>query len=99
MSTNGGYDPVWSPTDDTLYYFDGTSLVAARVSAASPVFRVLSSSRLFDAPYLFGRIAGSNYGITPDGQRFVMASAPLRPMQIKVVLNWFGELRALAPVK
>ena len=66
--------------------------------ATKGAFSVLSSSRLFDAPYLFFRIAGANYDVTPDGRRFVMVSAPqLGPMQVNVVLNWFDELRAIAP--
>jgi hypothetical protein len=49
------------------------------------------------------------YDITPDGKQFVMlfnpqssagnntASAP--PQEIRVVLNWFEELKRLSPVK
>ncbi|MCH6569537.1 MAG: hypothetical protein IH794_05485, partial [Acidobacteria bacterium] len=41
----------------------------------------------------------SNYDITPDGQRFVMVQATQESAQaqIQVVLNWFEELKRLAP--
>ena len=51
---------------------------------------------LFKAP----SIIASGYGITPDGQRFVMIeegehSTP--PTQLNIVLNWFEELKFRVP--
>ena len=70
-----GIDPVWSSKGDELFYFDGKSLVAARVSTASS-FAVQSSLKLFDAPYQFGRIVGANFNVTPDGKRFILSTTP-----------------------
>ena len=50
------------------------------------------------------------YDITPDGKHFVMLFAPqttgsttevvpVEPQEIRVVLNWFEELKRLAPVR
>jgi hypothetical protein len=42
-----------------------------------------------------------NYDVSPDGQRFLMLKAPeetTAPTQIKVVLNWFEELKRRVPV-
>ena len=45
-----------------------------------------------------------SYDISPDGQRFAMRlpevnrPEPLRLTSIHVILNWFEELRRLAPV-
>jgi serine/threonine-protein kinase len=97
VSTQGGNDPVWSPKGDELFYFDGKSLVAARV-VTTPSFVVQSSVKLFNAPYEFGRIAGANYDITTDGKRFIMKPLPqVRPMQITLALNWAQEIDRIAP--
>jgi hypothetical protein len=49
------------------------------------------------------------YDITPDGKQFVMlfnpqsaagnGAASALPQDIRVTLNWFEELKRLAPVK
>jgi hypothetical protein len=56
---------------------------------------------LFEAGYETGISTGfrvSNYDVTPDG-RFVMIRTEEgpAPAQINVVLNWFEELKQLAP--
>jgi hypothetical protein len=42
-----------------------------------------------------------NYDVSPDGQRFLMIkpndAGDAAPAQINVVLNWFEELKRLAP--
>ncbi len=53
---------------------------------------------LFDDCYVGNVAYGRDYDIMPDGQRFVMLkemSPP--PRRIAVVLNWFEELKQLAP--
>ncbi len=45
-------------------------------------------------------MAGANYDVTPDGQRFVMVQArgqQEEATQINVVLNWFEELKQRVP--
>ena len=45
-----------------------------------------------------------NYDVTPDGQRFVLVTPEVveagddRLRQIRVVLNWFEELKERVPV-
>ncbi len=43
--------------------------------------------------------ARRNYDISPDGQRFLMIQREqdLVPTEIIVILNWFEELKRLAP--
>lgn len=53
---------------------------------------------LFDDCYLEHIAYGRTYDITPDGQRFVMLKEMNPPpRRIVVVLNWFEELKRLAP--
>ena len=40
----------------------------------------------------------TNYDISPDGERFVMVRPdPDAPRELRVVLNWFEELKRLVP--
>ena len=58
---------------------------------------------LFVSREFGGTIPVRSYDIAPDGQRFVMYTAPSQVDQqpvisINVVLNWFEELKARVPV-
>jgi len=65
-----------------------------------PIFKAEIPKLLFEGSFAYNsRDWASNYDISPDGQRFVMVKAgeqaPLT--QIQVILNWFEELKRLAP--
>lgn len=108
ISTNAetGHHPAWSADGKEPYYNPGPSsrLVAVTVMAsqgfgfgpAPPVAKPFMS-------------AGSNverpYDVARDGKRFLgllaagaASTASSRP-ELRVVLNWFDELKARAPVK
>ena len=59
-------------------------------------FRVTDSEVLFEGRYLTGW--DRNYDVAPDG-RFLMIREPQEPtpLGIKVVLNWFEELKRRVP--
>ena len=61
-----------------------------------PEFRATSSEVLFEGRYTTGW--DRNYDVAPDG-RFLMIQEPQEPtpLGIKVVLNWFEELKQLVP--
>ncbi len=62
-----------------------------------PVLRAGTPRVLFEGRY---RVSSGglnqNYDVAPNGQRFVMvrAAGELGPPQIRLVLNWFEELKA-----
>jgi hypothetical protein len=37
------------------------------------------------------------YSVAPDGSRFLMVSDSGQAVELRVVLNWFEELKRLAP--
>lgn len=54
---------------------------------------------LFEGDYWHEAPFGRNYGIHPDGQRFLMLTSPRNipgATEVGVVLNWFEELEASA---
>jgi len=53
---------------------------------------------LFEQRYAFGSAQTvANYDVSPDGQRFVMVKDDSASGRINLVLNWFEELKRLAP--
>jgi len=102
VSTDGGTEPLWSPDGRELFYRSGRNgekMMVAELEFESP-FKV-ERKLLFEGRYL----SNSNrtvYDIHPDGQRFLMIkkqSEPGRRQRINVVLNWFEELKRLAPTR
>ena len=92
-------DPLWSSDGRELFYrdLDAEKIVAVDVETADE-FAAGTPEFLFDDFYLEHIAYGRTYDITPDGQRFVMVKEMNPPpRRIAVVLNWFEELKRLAP--
>jgi hypothetical protein len=105
-NTEDGHHQAWSADGKTLYYTPGAGnrMVALTVMAsqgfafgpAPPVGRPFTNlSPAFERPF----------DVTRDGKRFLsltsasVAAAGLQRPELRVVLNWFDELKARAPVK
>jgi serine/threonine-protein kinase len=100
ISRGGGVDPVWSPNGRELfYYYNGNpSSVMAVPIETEPAFSAGSPVLLFTGDYIYAQ--GRHYDIHPDGQRFLMIKeAEQTADQLNVVLNWFEELKRLAPTE
>ena len=99
ISIEGGVAPVWARDGRELFYRNGDKMMSVTVEAGSE-FRAGKPEVVFEERFEAGvSWYRPNYDISPDGQRFVMIKAgeeaPLT--QINVVLNWFEELKRLAP--
>ncbi len=96
ISTDGGFDPRWSRSGRELFYRQGIKLMAVDVEL-KPTFRAGRPRALFEGPYLHEGIdVGTTYDVSPDGTRFLMINpdpAESGPAQVKVVLNWFEEVK------
>jgi len=65
-----------------------------------PAFSAGRPKLLFEGPYLLSAGNLPAYDVSRDGQRFLMVEESRQeqpPTQINVVLNWFEELKRLAP--
>jgi Tol biopolymer transport system component/predicted Ser/Thr protein kinase len=104
ISTEGGERPLWNKNGRELFYFLPPGIMMSVPIETSPSFKAGTPKVLFKGEY-FSRANGTQYSVTPDGNRFLMmkdaaakpGSAPL-PQQIDVVLNWFEELKQRVPV-
>ncbi|MFC1633778.1 protein kinase [Planctomycetota bacterium] len=96
VSTEGGFQPVWSRDGKELSYRHGDKMIVASVET-KPEFKVTRVEQLFEGQYLF-RVDHTDYDVTPDG-RFLMIREPEEsaPLGINITLNWFDELKQLVP--
>ena len=88
ISAGGGTRPVWSRDGKTLYYREGSRMVAATL-IRDPALRVVSRQMLFDGPY------DREFDVSPDGSRFLMIETKSSGMSLIVIPNWLTELRRL----
>ena len=97
ISTEGGVYSTWSADGRELFYRRGTVMIAVDFDPdARPPHG--DSQILFEGGFEVTR--NRNYDVAPDG-RFLMvrATGERRPPEIHVVLNWFEELKRLAPTE
>ena len=109
VSNGGGQEAVWGPDGTELFYRNGNQLMVVAVETQD-AFSAQAPTVLFEGRFVLDNAAGGggnpNYDIAPDGQSFVMVSAPggetagdpiVTP--ITVVLNWHRELLERVPAK
>ncbi len=97
ISNDGGDAPVWSRDGRELFYLNKGRLMEVSVRA-QPELSVSKPTTLFQGT--FTDDIGTEYDVAPDGKRFVMIHPPesAPPPDVLVVLNFFSELKRLAPV-
>ncbi len=102
VSSGGGKQPVWSRAGSELFYRDFSGAVQSVPVTAGPTFAPGRPVKILDGAQYLGSGAqggGRTYDVAPDG-RFLMlkfmgeGQAP----QLIVVLNWFDELKRMAPI-
>ncbi len=88
ISASGGNRPAWSRDGKTLYYREGSRMVAATL-VRDPSLRVVSRQTLFDGPY------DREFDVSPDGSRFLMIETRSSDISLIVIPSWLTELRRL----
>ncbi len=98
ISRGGGEEPRWSPDGKELYYRVNSQLMAVPVETRS-AFHAGTPNSLFNEVYDLRSNSGETYDVDPRGGRFLMNRPPKEDTsaQIRIVLNWFEELRRLVP--
>jgi Tol biopolymer transport system component len=91
VSIAGGTEPRWRGDGKELFFVNSNTLLSASVNASATGVQIGVPKPLFQ--FRNTGIPRSNYGVRPDGQRFLFnlraverASAP-----ITVVMNWDAE--------
>jgi Tol biopolymer transport system component len=100
VSIDGGSAPVWARNGRELYYVSGTAMMAAAVRSGASSGEFERPIRLFDGVDLaVGNV--TTYSVATDGRFLFVEEADSDATgrnQITLVLNWFQELRRLAPI-
>lgn len=101
ISTGGGQEPHWSPDGRELYYRNNGSLMVVPIETRTG-FQAGTPKNLFGEIYDLRSNSGETYDVDPRGGRFLLIRPPKEEVssaQVKVVLNWFSELRRVVPAK
>jgi Tol biopolymer transport system component len=97
ISTEGGSEPRWSRSGRELFYRNGDKMLIVDVET-KPTFRPGRPRTLFEG--LYNGDSVNSYDVAPDGNRFLMIKpdpAESGPTHVKVVLNWFEEVKRRVP--
>ena len=86
--------------NEVLFYREAGKLMAADIET-DPAFTHAKPRTVMEiAPYFVRDSVRANYDIAPDGRRYVMVKSLEQPgEQIRVVVNWFEELKRLVPTE
>ena len=98
LSTEGGYEPTWSPTGREVFYISPShELVAVEVTTADG-FKVGNRRTLFSVSGYRRHFTHRAYDVLPDGKHFVMIKeGPPLTGELVLVDNWFSDLAARLP--
>lgn len=100
ISTEGGEEPRWSHDTRELYYRNGSLLMSVAI-VTTPTFQAGNPVNIFGGLFDLRTNSGIAYDVDPKHDRFLM----IRPAEestapsVMIVLNWFDELRRLAPAQ
>jgi serine/threonine-protein kinase len=96
--------PVWSPDGTELFYLDSDDAIKMMVVSVGSgnELRPTQPRKLFEGNYV-GSLEGlQEFDISADGKRFVMIKnlqdGVSETRELRVILNWFEELKRKAPV-
>jgi len=95
ISLDGGDNPRWNSNGRELFFRSGTKIMTVDVQT-SPTFHAGSPKVLFETAM------GAEFDVAPDGRRFLIVkhaeAQPGRQNDLRIVLNWFEELRRRVPL-
>ena len=99
VSNGGGEQPMWAKDSRRLFFTDETDKVLSATVSATPAVTVSTPVLAYDLKKL--RVNRLEWDIMPDGRLLAIQKGEDEDdvLAYNVVLNWFDELRAKAPVK
>jgi serine/threonine-protein kinase len=100
--TQGGrdYHPVWAPDGKSLFYVPDSNFPIVSVPVVtSPGFAFGTPEEMTRAPRPgLQSWQPRGYDVLPDGRFVSVSLAPGAP-EVRIILNWFEELKRLVPTK
>jgi serine/threonine-protein kinase len=103
ISTGGGYLPLWSRNGRELFFSSGDSRHILSVPVQYGTTLVAGRPQVLFEAAMEATLSGRPYDVTPDGRFMIIRRGPEESgggaPDLKVVLNWFEELRRLVPTR
>jgi Tol biopolymer transport system component len=88
ISTDGGYDPLWSPDMKKIIYRKGDQVMSVDITT-EPTLTIGKAESLFSGNYQELTILGNNFDIHPNGKRLVM----VRGGEIDTTMNHINVIK------
>jgi len=101
ISTSGGEEPHWSADGRELFYRYNDLFFAVSVDTRA-AFLASTPALLFKGMYNVRSSSVQSYAVDPKGGRFLMirpANDDRERSRVRVVLNWFEELKQRVPAR
>ena len=100
VSTSGGGEPKWSADGRTLFYRFGRTINRVSVETEE-AFEAGIPETLYEGTF-FNEV-GPQWDVDPNGERFLVirnveSTGEEIPQELRIVLNWFEELKEKVPV-
>jgi hypothetical protein len=96
VSADGGAEPLWSRGGRELFYLAGDRMMAVAVTGAATL-SVGVPRMLFQGTYARIPWGERNYDVAPDGRFLMLTTGGQSATELRVVLNWFEELKRIVP--
>jgi eukaryotic-like serine/threonine-protein kinase len=94
VSRTGGGSPRWSADSRTLFYNSGASLLAVPISGTAATVTIGEPREVMNIPGIRGAEP------LTDGSFVALKTADVADVtELRLVVNWFDELRRIAPPK
>ncbi len=90
-----GTEPKWSPDGQELFFRNGNQMWAVEIRDQTNM-TLGERQELFEGQFRSPGVNLGSYDVHPDGDRFLMITDSSKD-EIRVVLNWFEELKRLVP--
>ncbi|MFQ5744444.1 MAG: protein kinase [Acidobacteriota bacterium] len=97
VSVGGGTSPVWSAADASLFYIDGGHRLRTVSVHFDPALEVVGQQPLFSVSNFWTVFSRAHYDLAPDGRFLFLKEGGESGGRIRLVLNWFEELKQRAP--
>ena len=99
ISNEGGSEPVWSRDGGTLFYKHLQKVFAVDMRVTPDGLKPDRPRLLFEVPQAYSQGAGHfGYDVAADGRFiFTLESESTFPQNLRIILNFFEELKRLVP--
>jgi hypothetical protein len=99
-----GISRLWAPDGKQLFYANGNRIMSVDLNSESglhPTKPRMLFERTFSSSAADSGVWGHTWAVFPDGKRFLFVENAVQPevRELRVVLNWFEELKARVPTK